>query len=276
MKIKWTLLFPLLLPSIVLATSFHWIDLTHDFGPDTLYWPTEKTFKLETVHDGMTTRNYYYATKQFEAAEHGGTHVDAPSHFAKGKKNVAQIPVSNLMGKAVIIDLRKKTLPDDDYLITIGDLKAWEADYGKIPQRNIVLFYTGYGKYWPDRFGYLGTTLHGPDSVHTLHFPGLAKDAAQWLIKERKIKAVGIDTASIDYGQTVSFPTHRVLAENNIPVFENVAHLNKVNSPFAEVVALPMKIKGGTGAPLRIIAKGLPYEAIPANSGTAQGKSNND
>ncbi|MAZ39728.1 MAG: cyclase [Legionellales bacterium] len=265
---KWFGLLLIALPIMGYAAKSYWVDLTHVFSAETLYWPTAKSFQLETVFDGMTPLNFYYSAKQFSAAEHGGTHLDAPSHFAKGKQSVAEIPISHLMGKAVIIDVRKQAIPDDDYLISIADIKSWEKDYGEIPKRSIVLFYTGYSKYWPNKFAYLGTTLAGEEAIHTLHFPGLAKDTAEWLIKNRQIKAVGIDTASIDYGQTIRFPTHQVLAQHNIPIFENVAHLNEVHSPFAEVVALPMKIKDGTGAPLRIIAKAIPYQATPAKMET--------
>jgi len=259
---KWIFIAALLCPTAIFAqiSSKDWIDLTHPFDSDTVYWPTSEPFSLQVVYDGMTTEGYYYRANQYQAAEHGGTHIDAPSHFAKNGRTVGQIPLSQLMGNAVIIDVRQQALPDDDYLITIGDIKAWEKLYGDIPNNSIVLFYTGYSDFWPDRFRYLGTVLKGQDAVAGLHFPGLAKDTAEWLISHRNIKAVGIDTASIDYGQTLRYPTHQTLSAHNIPIFENVANLNKIQSPFAEVIALPMDIKNGTGAPLRMIAKPIPYE----------------
>lgn len=258
---KWIISLALICPISIYAQTSDWIDLTHDFSAETIYWPTAEPFSLQTVYDGMTTNNFYYNAKQFQAAEHGGTHMDAPIHFVKNGRTVDQIPLSQLMGTAVIIDVRQQALPDDDYLITIGDIKAWEKMYGPIPNKSIVLFYTGYSQFWPDKLRYLGTTLHGQEAISGLHFPGLAKDTAEWLIDNRHIKAVGIDTASIDYGQTIRFPTHQALSARNIPIFENVANLNKIHSPFAEIIALPMKIKDGTGAPLRIIAKPIPYEA---------------
>lgn len=253
-----------------------WVDLTHDFSSDTVYWPTDKPFELKVDFQGNTLKGYYYSTKEFSASEHGGTHVDAPSHFAKGKRSIEQIPLSQLMGKAVIINLKEKTLPDDDYLITIGDIKEWEKNYGQIPNRSIVIFYTGYSQYWPDAFKYLGAVIKGPDSVDALHFPGLAKDTAEWLINNRGVKAIGIDTASIDYGQTLQFPTHQVLAQNNIPIFENIANLEQIQSPFAEVVALPMKIKDGTGAPLRLVARALPYEPKNPPKDTSKNKASDE
>jgi kynurenine formamidase len=262
---KRTLLATILCLSPILshaAPANEWLDLTYAFSDKTLYWPSQPSFKLEELPENpdAVAKQYYYNAKQFSAAEHGGTHMDAPSHFAKNKHSVAEIKLSQLMGKAVIINVEDKALPDDDYLITIGDIKNWEQQYGEIPQRAIVLFKTGYGKFWPDRLRYFGTSLTGGEAALDLHFPGLAQDTAKWLIDNRHIKAVGIDTASIDYGQTKIYPTHQVLAANNIPIFENVANMDKLYSPFAEIIALPMKIEDGTGAPLRIIAKPIPYD----------------
>ncbi|PYR12982.1 MAG: cyclase, partial [Acidobacteria bacterium] len=113
---------------------------------------------------------------------------------------------------------------------------------------------TGYSKYWPDAVKYLGTAERGEGAVPKLHFPGLHPDAAKWLAEARRIKAVGIDTASIDYGQSTMYETHRILYERDIPAFENMTNLDRLPARGALIVALPMKIKGGSGAPLRAIA----------------------
>jgi kynurenine formamidase len=118
----------------------------------------------------------------------------------------------------------------------------------------IVLLHTGWSRHWPDREAYLGTSARGPEAVARLHFPGLAPDAARWLVEHRAPKAVGIDTASIDFGQSTHFQAHVTLCEQNVPAFENVAHLDQLPAERAFVVALPMKITGGSGAPLRIVA----------------------
>ncbi len=114
--------------------------------------------------------------------------------------------------------------------------------------------YTGYGKYWPDRLQYLGTDNKGKDALNDLRFPGLHPVAAKWLVGNRKINAVGIDTQSIDYGKSEFFETHRILCKKSIPFFENVANLDKLPSNGTFVIALPMKIKDGSGAPLRLVA----------------------
>lgn len=239
------------------AASFpdgKWVDLTHDFSSDTVYWPTGEGFKLETVFKGTTDKGYYYAANKYTAEEHGGTHIDAPVHFAEGKETLDEIPIENLIGPAVVIDVSKKALSDPDYLIGVGDFTEWEAVNGKIPEKSIVLLNTGYARYWPDRVKYMGTDKKGQEAIKDLHFPGLDPEAALWLIRQRDISAIGLDTPSIDYGQSKLFESHRMLFKENIPAFENVANLDKLPAKGALVIALPMKIKGGSGGPLRIVA----------------------
>jgi kynurenine formamidase len=205
-----------------------WIDLSHDFSSDTVYWVTAEPFKRTTVAEGQTPGGYYYSAYNFSAAEHGGTHIDAPVHFAEGKKTVDQLPLEQLIAPAVKIDVSAKALANRDYLVTTEDLQAWEAANGRIPDGSIVLLQTGYGKFWPDKKNYLGTGRTGQEAVAELHFPGLDPAAADWLVKNRKINAVGLDTASIDYGQSTAFASHVTLMTNNIPAFENVANLDQV------------------------------------------------
>ena len=230
------------------------VDLSHSYSPDTIYWPTEDGFKLEKEFDGITDRGYYYAANKFTTPEHGGTHVDAPIHFAKQGQTIEQISLENLFGKAIVVDVSKEALKNTEYQISVEDFVNWESSFGKITEGIIILLHTGYGRYWPDRFRYIGTNTRGNKALDELHFPGLHPDATKWLIENRKINAIGIDTQSIDYGQSKTFDTHRILCKNNIPFFENVANLDKLPSTGSYVIALPMKIKGGSGAPLRIVA----------------------
>ena len=234
--------------------SGRWIDLSHDFSAETIYWPTAEPFKLDTVSAQRTPAGFYYAANNFRAAEHGGTHLDAPIHFAEGRKTIDQLPLEQLIAPAVIIDVSAKAQADHDYQVNVDDFTAWEAQHGPIPNQTIVLLRTGYGKFWPERLQYLGTDKHGPEAVAELHFPGLHPEAARWLVANRSINAIGLDTPSIDYGQSKLFESHQVLFERNIPAFENVANLDQLPTTGALVVALPMKIKGGSGGPLRIVA----------------------
>jgi len=231
-----------------------WIDLTHDFSTNTLYWPTAKPFTLETEFHAHTDKGYFYAANRYAASEHGGTHIDAPIHFNEHGQTLDQLPVEQLTGEAVVVDVSAKAAKNADYLISVADLKAWETKHGRIPKSAIVLFNTGYAKRWPDSKSYLGTDERGPGAVAKLHFPGLDPAAARWLVAERPIKAVGLDTASIDYGQSTLFESHCILFAKNIPAFENVAALDQLPAKGAYVVALPMKIKDGSGGPLRIVA----------------------
>jgi kynurenine formamidase len=240
-------------PSTQFPTG-QWIDLSHDFSDETVYWVTAEPFKRTTVAEGMTPEGYYYSAYNYSAAEHGGTHLDSPIHFAEGKKTVDQIELNQLIAPAVKIDVSAKTGADRDYLITVDDIKTWEAANGTIPEWSIILFYTGFGSKWPDEKAYLGTDQKGDAAVKDLHFPGLDPDAAKWLVENRKFKAVGIDTASIDNGQSTDFKSHVALMTNNLPAFENVANLDTLPAKGFHVIALPMKIKGGSGAPLRIAA----------------------
>lgn len=230
-----------------------WVDLSYDFSSSTIYWPTAKPFTLEVVSAQRTPGGYYYAANNFSAAEHGGTHLDAPIHFAEGRWTTDQIPLERLVGRAVVVDVQPQAESSADYRVDRAAIEAWERDNGRIPEDAIVLFRTGWGRRWPDRATYLGTLRTGQKAVSELHFPGIDSAAAQWLV-DRKVKAVGIDTPSIDYGQSSSFPTHRLLFASNIPAFENVANLHRLPARGSFVIALPMKIKGGSGGPLRIVA----------------------
>lgn len=230
------------------------IDLTHSFGADTIVWPTEQDFRLVLQQAGETAGGYYYASNRLEMAEHGGTHIDAPIHFAKGGQTLDQVPIEHLVGAGIRIDVTAQCARDRDYLVTVQDFEQWETAHGRIPNRAIVLLDTGFAQSWPSRLQYMGTELRGPEAVRALHFPGLHPEAAAWLVRERQVKAVGIDTASIDYGQSVKFETHVALLSRNVPVFENLSDLRDLPYRGFDVIALPMKIAGGTGGPLRVIA----------------------
>ncbi len=257
---KW--LFPVLVILTACSTSISkfskngkWIDLTYEFSDKTIYWPNNPVgFKLDTQFNGINDRGWYYASNQFFSPEHGGTHLDAPVHFASGKWTNDQIPVDRFMGQAVVIDVSSQTKNDIDYLITVNDVMNWEKIHGQIPANSIILFKTGWGKFYPDKSKYIGTNGAGATAIPFLHFPSIHPDLASWMVKNRKPKVVGIDTASIDYGQSKDFNTHRILLSENIIGFENVANLDLLPATGAYIVGLPMKIRNGTGGPLRVVA----------------------
>ncbi len=239
--------------SVFDGSAGRWVDLTHAFNSETIYWPTDTAgFTLEEQAYGVTEGGWFYASYAFASAEHGGTHLDAPIHFAEGRLTADQIPLSGLIGPAVVVDVTEDAHPD--YQVSVSDLTAWEATHGAIPNGAILLVRTGWGERWNDHTAYLGTDQAGPEAVPELHFPGIGPEAAQWLVDERGVVAVGIDTPSIDYGQSTDFRSHVILYGENIAGFENVGNLGSLPEAGAYVVALPMKIGGGSGGPLRIVA----------------------
>lgn len=235
-------------------TSEKIIDLSHPFDAQTIYWPTEDGFKFEKGPDGFTPQGYYYAANRFCAPEHGGTHIDAPKHFAANSNTVDQIPLEQLMGNGIVIDVTKQSEANRDYLVSVDDFTAWEKQHGQIPNGAIIFLRTGFAKYWPDRVKYMGTDERGAGAVAKLHFPGLSPDAARWLTTNRTIKAIGLDTPSIDYGQSTLFESHQILFAKNIPAFENLGDMSELPAKGFWVIAMPMKIGGGSGGPLRVAA----------------------
>ena len=230
------------------------VDLTHAFDRRTVYWPTARQFSLREVAEGRTPGGWYYSAYELSTSEHGGTHLDAPIHFSRGKQSADRVPLSRLIAPGVMVDVSAKALRDRDYLVSRADLEAWERTNQRIPAGSIVLLRTGYDRYWPDRARYMGTAERGPEAVAKLHFPGLDPRAARWLVNERDIAATGLDTPSIDRGQSTDFLAHRILMGRNVPAFENLDNLGALPAKGFTVIALPMKIRGGSGGPLRAVA----------------------
>lgn len=228
------------------------IDLTHVVDDKTIYWPTEtKTFQLTEVFKGVTERGFFYAAYRFCSPEHGGTHIDAPFHFAKRGQTTAAIPIERLSGPAVVIDVTEEAAKDRDYTLTPRDISDWEEAHGKIPGGAIVLLRTGWSSRWPDRLAYLGDDT--PGDASNLHFPSYGPKAAQILI-ERGVAVLGVDTASIDNGPSKDFLVHRIAGAANVVGLENVTNLEKLPATGAWAIVLPIKIARGSGAPARAIA----------------------
>jgi len=234
--------------------SGQWVDLTHALDGDSIFWPTAEGYTHEEVEYGENPGGWFYSSYNIALSEHGGTHLDAPIHFAEGRETVDEIPLDRLIGPAAVIDVSQASAADRDYRFTAQDILDWEKANGPLPEGVIVLFRTGFDKFWPDREKYMGTALRGEEGVAALHFPGLSEEAARLLADERNVSAVGLDTPSLDYGQSKDFIVHRVLLADNIPGFENVANLDRLPAKGATVIALPTKIRDGSGAPLRIVA----------------------
>lgn len=227
------------------------LDLTYPFDNQTIYWPTEKGFQLHKISYGETPKGYFYSAYKFCTPEHGGTHVDAPRHFSKRGWTVDKIPIDAMHGKIVVINVASKAQVDRDYAISKVDIKRFEKQYRSINSQDIVLFYTGWGRYWGNKKNYLGNDKFG--DTKDLHFPGISREAAQYLVN-KKVKAIGLDTPSLDPGISSEFWAHRIILGANIYGIENIANLKSVPSIGAELIVAPMKIQGGSGAPARIYA----------------------
>lgn len=229
------------------------VDLTHPYNEKSVYWPTAESFKKTELYHEHTPGGWFYTAYNFAGAEHGGTHMNAPIHFAKGADTADKVPLTRLIGPGIVIDVSKQAAANADYLVGLGDIEGFEKKHGRIPAGAIVLLNTGRAKFYPDRAKYMGTAERGKAAVAKLHFPGLSKAGAA-LLARRKIAAVDLDTPSIDYGQSKDFAAHVELMTKNLPAFENVADMSALPPTGSTIIALPIKIEGGSGGPLRIIA----------------------
>ncbi len=173
-----------------------------------------------------------FAMNSLYVLEHAGTHMDAPSHFAKGQAAMDAVPAKDLVMPAVVVDFRKRATEDMNATLTVDDLAAWEKNLGRIPDGAMVILWTGWSDRWsdPDRY-------RNMDSSSVLHFPGFSRAAAEWLVKERRAAGVGTDTLSGDSGAATGpvtvttttaadpniFPVHRVLCDRGRYILENLA-----------------------------------------------------
>jgi kynurenine formamidase len=229
------------------------VDLTHAYGPSTIFWPTSPTrFELKALAAGQTPGGYFYSANTFCTPEHGGTHLDAPVHFFEKGLTADKVPVEQLIAPAVVIDISAKAAADRDYRLTVEDVAAFEKGHGRIARGTIVLLRTGWSKYWPNVKQYLGDDT--PNDASKLSFPSYGADAARLLVETRGVGAIGVDTASTDYGRSTDFEVHRIAAPKNVAGLENLTNLDQLPARGATIIALPMKIEGGSGGPLRAVA----------------------
>jgi kynurenine formamidase len=229
------------------------VDLSHRFDERTLYWPTAVSgFQLKTIHSGKTAAGFFYSANSFCAPEHGGTHLDAPIHFAEGRQAADEIPLERLVAPAVVIDVTRQAGADADYRLEVNDVRGWESRHGRIRKGSIVLLRTGWAARWPDAKGYFGDDT--PGDASRLHFPSYGAEAARILVEERRVGVLGVDTASIDHGPSKDFAVHQIAAAANVPGLENLADLGELPESGAWVMALPMKIGRGSGGPVRVVA----------------------
>ena len=235
------------------VSDYRIVDLTHAFNKQTIYWPTAPSkFELKQLAYGETPGGWFYSAYSLCTPEHGGTHFDSPVHFSAIGAPAHEVALEDLIAPAVTIDVSAQAADDPDYRLTIEDVLAFEADHGAIEDGMIVLLRTGWSERWPDTKAYLGDDT--PGDASRLSFPGYGVEAARLLVERRNIAVLGIDTASIDYGRSQDFAVHVLAAKNNVGALENLTGLDQLPPTGFTVIALPMKIEGGSGAPVRAVA----------------------
>ncbi len=229
------------------------VDLTYTYNEDTIYWPNSPSaFEFEQLAHGETEGGYFYSANKFCTPEHGGTHMDAPVHFSETGRTIDNVPAEQLILPAVVIDITKKTANDPDYRLQVDDIEAFESLHGPIAAGSAVIIRTGWEERWPDVKAYLGDDR--PGQTDALHFPSFGEAAVRLLVGERQVAMIGIDTASIDYGQSSDFIVHQISAATNVPGLENLKNLDELPATGATLMALPIKIEGGSGGPVRVLA----------------------
>jgi len=231
------------------ATAFKTVvDLTHTVGPATPNYEAtpEPVFQARTL--GTVEKNGYFL-REITLPEHFGTHIDAPAHFVQGLWTVEQIPAERLVAPMVVIDVSKQASSNADYQLSVDDIAGWEKTHGHIPQGAVVMARTGWDSRWQSAQDY-----RNPDAKGVLHFPGYSVEAARFLVQGRNAIALGIDTLSVDYGPSKDYPVHKYTLSHSLYHLENVADLARVPEFGATVVVAPMKLEGGSGGPVRILA----------------------
>ena len=242
-------------PGSATGSPGHILDMTYVFDNTSIYWPNARPFNLTPESAGMTDKGYWYAANFYSASEHGGTHADAPLHFARNGRTIDQVPLEEWIGPAVVIDVRDQCARDRDYLLTVEDIKDWESRYGRVPDGAWVIMYTGTDtQYYPDPVKVLGTDKKGPAAIPYLSFPGFSQESAEFLTTERNITGIALDTPSMDYGKSQDFPVHRVICGADRLALENIANLEALPPSGATLYVIPMDIRGATGAPARVFA----------------------
>lgn len=224
------------------------VDLTRSLNASTPTYEesAEPAYRAKTV---ATLEKEHYFAREICLPEHFGTHLDAPAHFAKGLWTVDQIPPERLFAALVVIDVSDKVKSDADYRLSVGDISRWEKEHGEIPARAVVVLRTGWESRWNSAKDY-----RNPDAKGVMHFPGYSVEAAKLLVEGRKVYGLGIDTLSIDYGPSPDFPVHQYSLAHSIYHLENVANLGSVPATGALIMVAPMKLEGGSGSPVRLLA----------------------
>jgi kynurenine formamidase len=228
-------------------SRFTMLDLTHELSFDATAWPgSRKPFTLDTLVATPTTAMF-----RLTLNEHFATHLDAPRHASGTGWTNERIPLDRLIAPLVVIDVRPQTSRDHDYALLPTDVAAHEREFGRIPRGAIVILRTGWARRWDSADMYFGADTTRQPTV--LHFPSFGLEAVRVLI-ERGVAMLGVDSPSTDIGAAPSFAVHAALGAANIPALENLADCSALPRTGAVLMALPIKTRGGSGGPVRVVA----------------------
>src|SRR3954469_8391104 len=224
------------------------VDLTHTLGPKSPDWEGTEKRPFEARDLATFDKNGYF-TRYISLQEHFSTHIDAPAHFSQHGWTVDQIPPDHLVAPLVVIDIAKQSAANPDYTLTVADIATWEKSHGKIPAGAVVEVFTGWTSRWDSMKDY-----RNADAKGTMHFPGYSVAAAQFLVEQRSVYGLGIDTLSVDPGNSSDYPVHQYTAKHNVYHLENSTNLDRVPAKGSTVVVGAANLEGGSGGPVRILA----------------------
>lgn len=222
------------------------VDLSHKLNEKTPTYGGERdSWRYERL---AVLEREGYAAGALRAPEHFGTHVDSPAHFIKGKETIDLIEAKRFVAPVVVIDVRSRVKENSDYQLTVNDVHEWERG-GAIPNGAAVLLLTGWSERWDDVEKY-----RNADKAGVLHFPGYSLPAVEYLAKNLKVVALGIDTLSIDYGPSKDFAGHHMSLAMGLYHIENATNLDKLPARGAVMFVGALAIEGGSGSPARVLA----------------------
>lgn len=221
-------------------------DLSHIFATE---MPTYLLGETPARENFVTVEADGFFIQRWNYTEHAGTHMDFPAHFIAGAETVDVYAAAPLVSPAVVIDIRAKAEADPDAALDVADLEAFEAEYGEIPEGALVLMNSGWAARWASI-----EDFRNADADGVMHFPGFSAEAAAWLLENRSIHGIGVDTLSLDPGMSATFDVHVSVLAAGLYGIEGVANLDSLPPTGATVIAGIPRWEGGSGGPARILA----------------------
>ncbi|MFY9580498.1 MAG: cyclase family protein [Gaiellaceae bacterium] len=222
------------------------VDLSHTIDPSIPLWPGDPHIVFKVV---ATMKKDGYYLRSFTIGEHSATHMNAPNSFISGNTEaITSYPAQQRVVPAVVIDVRDKAAANPDFQLTKQDVLDWEAKHGKIAHSSFVILFTGWEDKWNNPRAFIN------DVKGKLHFPGFGGATTRWLISDRRISGVGIDTHGVDPGLDTSYATNTQIAKAHKIAIECMANLDQLPPKGATLVLGPLQLQSGSGSPLSITA----------------------